>query len=575
MLRDYRRAHRAIVDRKYGLAERIAGRVLEERADFGPALWIHAAASAALFDVESADEAFGHLVELPRLAEEYRLRLQALAPRLLTGAGRPDLAAKYILSGGGHIPLEPTGVAAADGEEGEGERHPEAVVSRTAKWADQPVESPRMRRLEAAARSARIRVLMELGHLERARRYLQGLADERADRRRFRLLRAELTARGGRRTAGPGEWRWSDAGPPARLVDSFYVGKFDRAIEVGRRMLEEGTSMRVVRLVALSYASTDRGRRALQVLSNRAAAVADAPDRERVRARILARLSNEEESVASVVNQFEQIAPRSTEAQVDLAAIMLWKHRIGAAETWSEAALVQAPDYPEANWMRGLVLRLRDERGAAKRYLRRSWRTTGGDGRLDLELGYVNLALQKWKRARDLFYRALLADPSSLEAIRGLGRAYHRLDPDEGRWNFQRILENYEGRASRALHAAEVLRWLAVFRGSREGKARGRSYLQRAREKAGDRAFILLEFARFYEARGDGQKAHDLYVEALEKDSTVASAHLGLARVARADGREQLMRTHLQRYLDLQPAGQHAGWARAKLKELSGRPSDD
>ena len=78
---------------------------------------------------------------------------------------------------------------------------------------------------------------------------------------------------------------------------------------------------------------------------------------------------------------------------------------------------------------------------------------------------------------------------------------------------------------------------------------------------------MLLELARFHQARGAYEDARRLYVDVLETDSTVAEAHLGLAKVAEATEDAETVQTHLKRYLDLQPAGRQAEWARSKLED--------
>jgi tetratricopeptide (TPR) repeat protein len=327
-------------------------------------------------------------------------------------------------------------------------------------------------------------------------------------------------------------------------------------------------------MVALSYAATDRGRRALRTVSEAETSVRAMPSTERVRARILARLGGADAPAGGSVGRVEALEPTSVEAAVDLAAAGLWMHRLDAAEQRSRAAVHRAPAHPEANWLRGLVLRMRGARDNSEPYFRRSWRAQEKSPRLALELGYVHLAEQQYERARDLFFRALLADPGSLEAIRGLGRAYHGFAPSKGKWNFQRILENYESDEDRAVHAAEVHRWLAVFLGSRSGAEEALEHLERARSLAGDRPRLLLEFARYRESRGALEAAHTRYMEALERDATLAPAHLGLAKIAGKRDNTRGKRTHLRRYLDLHPEGTDADWAREALRELRESTTD-
>lgn len=596
----YSEARGALRERAYGRAAERADRVLERRTNFGPALWIRALARAAQFDVESADRDFGRIVELPHLARSYRWRLVAVVPEVLTGAGRPDLGAKYMLPGIGAVstvpPLHAEEESASEGglAEGSGSRDhgdnsgegevrterisreewPETVVSRAAKWKFEPAgelvsQEVVSQEIVEAAYLARIRVLLELGHLGRVRQLFGGLPALEYRTHQRKLLYAEFDARRGWRPAGPTDQMWEEATPVERLVDAYYSGEYDDAIEIGTALLEEGVAgVRTARFVALSYAATDRGRSARRALETLETDPWMAPRIERIRARIWARVAPGHPRSAGAAESFREIVPTSTGAAVDLAAVQIWNRRVEKADLWSRHAVARCPDFSEANWFRGIALRLRGDSEGAESHFRRAWRAERGEPRLALELGYVHLAREEYELASGRFYRALLEDPASLEAIRGLGRAYQKYDSDEGRWNFERILENYEDDSARAVQAAEVLRWLAVFHGSRAGTEEGAELLDRAVQRAGARAVLLLEKARSARGRGNTERARELYVEALERDSTSARAHLGLARIAASRDNERTVRSHIERYLALEPHGEGAEWARDELERL-------
>jgi len=578
LLETYAAARDAAANRRFERAARLAGNVADQRSHFGPALWVGAVADLARFELERADRRLEQIVDLPGLARTYRWYLVAVAPEMFTGAARPDLGAKYVLPGFGALPTAPESGAgdrpgrdgSPDAEIGRAEVGSEGpVVPRTAHWTYDRSNAPVSRSVVEAAYLVRLRVTLEIGRHEAVRRMLEELPEVRARRRTLELFRAEFAARRGRRPAGPEEWRWERARPEERLVDAYHSGRFDSAIEVGEDLSREVQAAgRVVRMVALSYAATDRGRRALRMLSRAETSVRATPRKRRVRARILSRLGGTGTGSDDIFEAFRRVAPTSVEAATDLAAGGIWGHRLEASKRWSKIAVRRAPDHPESNWVRGLVLRMDGARRESEPFFRRSWRARGTRPRLSLELGYVHLAADRYRRARDLFFRALLADPESLEAIRGLGRAYLGFDASRGEWNMERILENYESDEESAVHAAEVLRWLAVFRGSRSGKEAGFQALEEARTLGGERPSTLLEFARYYEARGRMEEARDAYMEALEKDATLAPAHLGLAKIAGRRDNTRGKRTHLRRYLDLQPEGADADWAREELRAI-------
>lgn len=583
----YASASDAAENGRFDRAVRLASEVLEELPAFGPALWVRAVSNGANFAIQRADDDFGRLVELPGLARAYRWHLVVVAPEMMTGAGRPDLGARYVLPGAGALPTGPSATEASDDKEGgstadagsdeeSAARGGEPVSSRASKWTFEPSNPPVSRAVVEEAYLGRVEVALELGRIPEVRRMIEQLPEMRVRSGEAELLRAEFAARQGRRPAGPKDWQWDRASREERLVDAYYAGRFEKALQVGRALMDEtATGGRTTRMVALSYAATDRGRRALRTVSEAETSVRAAPATERVRARILARLGGADAPTDRTFERFEDLEPTSVEAAVDLAAVGLWVHQVDAAERWSRAAVRRAPAHPEANWLKGLVLRMRGERDDSESYFRRSWRARDESPRLSLELGYVHLAERQYERARDLFFRALLADPESLEAIRGLGRAYHGFDDDEGTWNFQRILKNYQSDEDRAVHAAEVHRWLAVFQGSRSGSEEALEHLEEARSLAGDRPQLLLELARYREARGELESARKWYMDALERDATLAPAHLGLAKIAGKRDNTRGKRTHLRRYLDLHPEGADADWARDALRDLRDANSDE
>jgi Tfp pilus assembly protein PilF len=576
LVHDYETALGRLTAGDYESAIGRASRLLARQMHFGPALWVRAVAATAVFDVEAADADFERLVELPGLSVPYRRRLRAVAPKVLTHAGRPDLGARYVTPKGGSIRQRPR--SRVGDEEGDSEPVNTTIVLRTSHWeldaqtGGGTVDQSEGRAVvERRIRLARLRVLLELGHVDRARRLLQQLS-ERGDAgssRRVDMLRAEVDVRRGRRPAGTAEWARESASPEDRMVQAYYEGDFEKAIEVGDALLEEASSLQVMRYVASSYAATDRGRRALQVIDGYEGSPLEAPAVQRLRTRIVSRLWTRSAPSGRARERLLELEPTATRAIVDLAATMLWRHQTERASELSSEGLERSPDYPEVNWVRGVLLRLKGEDDAAERFVERSWRAGGAGERLSMELGYVNLALGHPERARDLFYTALMASPGSVEAIRGLGRSYDRFSDREGMWNFERIYENYQQDSSRRLQAAEVQRWLGVFDGVRGGEPDGKVHIERAVEKVGRRATLMLELARYHLAREEFGEAKGLLLDALQKDSTLADAHLGLAKVADADNNTEAVRTHLRQYLELDSGGPHAEWARERLDAVT------
>ncbi len=552
----YTRAHRALRRHDYGSAVKASTEALVVDPRFSPARWIRATARAALFRAEAADEDFEVLRGRGSLAARWRCRLHGVAPRLLSDAGRVDLGSEYVstqLGVGSSVPGESAVTAPAVGTEDICAEQPAKLRARVA--------------LAAADTAA------NHGDLMTARQWLDSLwpdDDPSADlAERHQRLEAMLDVRGGRRPIGPGEDPDSSVGESIFVMQKYLEGDIETVVDEGGAWLERRPDDSwMLRWVTLAMAESGRGRRALESLRRADIPPVFAADHRRLEARVRARLANGEAVRPPPTEWAVSEGASGVDFQIDATAVALWTQHMDRALEHAEAAYRRQPRHPEVNWWRGMTLRALDRRAEARQYLRRSWRASPGGPRLAMELGYVNLAAEEYTRAADAFFRALLADPKSVEAIRGLGRAYAASNPDEGRWNFKRILENYGTTGSDAVYAGEVLRWLGVFRGSRDGEARGGESLERAREVAGNRPVILLELGRFKLARQEFEEAKDWFLKALAKDSTLAEAHLGLAKVGVQSNDTRLVRTHLNRYLALKPAGDESDWARTRLDSI-------
>jgi uncharacterized protein HemY len=223
----------------------------------------------------------------------------------------------------------------------------------------------------------------------------------------------------------------------------------------------------------------------------------------------------------------------------------------------------------EANWIKGLILRQQGEFSKAESYLRQSGRDWDDTAGLLIELGYVSLALENWDEARKSFYKAFLKNRESIEAVRGLGMAYAAVRSEVAVRDLSRIEEALPQNARFSPVRGEALRWLAVVEGVREGNTDALSYLEGAMKEVGKRPDLLVERARFHEARDQRAEARKLYAAALQGNTTLASAHLGLARTALQDGDESVARDHLERYLEVEPRGSGAQWARKRLASLN------
>ncbi|MEZ4462299.1 MAG: tetratricopeptide repeat protein [bacterium] len=67
------------------------------------------------------------------------------------------------------------------------------------------------------------------------------------------------------------------------------------------------------------------------------------------------------------------------------------------------------------------------------------------------------------------------------------------------------------------------------------------------------------------EANADYAGARSLYAQALQRNSAMGDAHLGLAKMAIREGDQKVARDHLEKYLELEPRGEARSWAEQKL----------
>lgn len=193
----------------------------------------------------------------------------------------------------------------------------------------------------------------------------------------------------------------------------------------------------------------------------------------------------------------------------------------------------------------------------------------------DNPVGFIHLDLGRHAMAQELFYEAIMRERQNTEALRGMGLAYLGFDVARGRRDLTRLLANYGTQSHSAAQRGELNKALALLYGASEGHEEALVYLQRARAELGERADVLVEFARYHNARGDKAAARQAYVSALQKHSTLPDAHLGLARVALDDGDHRLARNHLERFLALQQIGPDVEVARELLAGLQPREGDE
>lgn len=587
-----RRAVAATQDQDWQRARTESEASLSADPQLGPALFVAGVLRAGDFEVARSDDAWMRLAQIPGLSTRYRWMIQVGAPRTLSAAGRPDLGYKYIVrvkALGKIDPRELSDLEKAFGawrgdakietsdrpdtsEKGAPEGRlppeglPESVVpllSVEEKLKDTP--------LAEQAILARAEVLNLLG-LTRAADETLSLLDGVSEVGAARAsLRTRIAIRRGdlrRARAAAHGLKDSSQGDGTRAEIAYYSGEYKQATKLATRALKKFESVDVLRALVLSQLALGRGRLALSSLNAARVAPLQRSAYRALKMRVERPDTTGDPDDKTTFKILLNLNPTSVARLVDLANQAFAQRDFELARALAERALTLADADPAAHWIMGLIEHISSHNSAADRHFRAAWRKDPSDPLLLVEIGRIYLSMEKPRLAQRAFYRALLRDRSSTTAIRGLGRAYQAYSPRTGMRDLSRILSGYDGASHYLAQSVETLRALAILSGARDGKEAGIEYLRRAVLLIGESADLLLEIARYHAARGDTEKARELFGRVLQKDSTRAEARIGLARMAIKTGDGASAVSQLRRYLRFVPDGEQSEWARNTLARL-------
>ncbi|MFB6265032.1 MAG: hypothetical protein ABEL76_15640, partial [Bradymonadaceae bacterium] len=502
--------------------------------------------------VDAGYEAFRELASVPGLGARAESRLCAVAPRALREAGRADLAAEFMRADG-PVPLE--------------------TRSMSGEWNLPPTAEPRLEcrvhssdgRTAGRVQLERIRTLAALGRRRRARRALESVAPSSEGRRSAWVLRATLE----RELEGSSD-SVGGAGWARRLVEAHRAGRHRRVVSLVERLDDPASAgPEGVRFALQAFAALDRPGAARDLLARTGWRRSRPALYTRLRLLVDVRSGADVEDLETV-STLADVSAANVDYAADVGEVLAWSGRLDRAIDWLERALDRQPSHSRANWLRGLVAELKNGSDGSK-FLGRSRRFQSQQGGVALWTARYHLLSDRPERARDAFYRAIVARPERLAAVRGFGRASVASEAGaRSRRVLARLVEHHGGGAEPdSAVANEALRWIAVLRGSRRGVEGADGPLQRARPTPG----VLVERARFARATDRRDRARSLLERALEKDSTYAAARLELAELElRAGG---AAREQLERYLDLAPHGARADWVREQLDAEASDSSTD
>lgn len=322
----------------------------------------------------------------------------------------------------------------------------------------------------------------------------------------------------------------------------------------------------IVRARVQSYIAVGRGRDARTLLDSNS--IVNRVGLRLFRQSVLARLGEGEAGQWS--GPLEPETLQSLDHLIDLGAVRFWERNLGESRALLDKAEEIAPEHPEVHWRKGLIARVMGDMPAARRHFRRAWRGDEDSVPMLIEIGRVQLELGRYDLAREVFLLAALRDRRSLEAIEGLGLAYLYGDRARGERDLREVLRLVPQTERNAVARAEFYRWIAVVRGSREGKEEALQDLKSAQNLAGDRVGLLVEEARYLQARGEFESARHLYARALQRNPLEPEIHLGLAAVTVALDDREAAREHLERLMALTPSDEERAQADLLREILNG-----
>lgn len=502
------------------------------------------------------------------LSPRARLRLMTVAPYVITLAGQAELALKLTFDPG-QGPSRRDWLKSLDDATRKrlDDQRPSPLSLAPSQWRGYPSQV-------GLASYTWAMTLLEAGYAAQAHEVLSWLDDQQQLNAQGRLLRVWALLRMQRTGAYKSALeplRDEPEGHLARAAIFMIEGHPDRA----KAQLEQAPESTLdLTLGARIHIASKLANRELEqaqaLLKAQPWSLSHLPMLRVLRQRVMSMTSPESPELQRLSREIIASTPTSMSYIVDVGFGCLMRGELEQARQWAERALARERLHPEAHMLLGLVLQHRRQPNRQAAYMNVGAIASDEeqDPTLHRQRGLVYLELGHYDQARLLLYRAVLKDRRDLQALRGLAQTYMRHDPALGRREFERFVQGYSERKEFAAQRGESLKWLGVLNESRQGKDEGLKYILKAEAEVGPRGDILFEQAEFYRARAEARRAKALYIAALQADTTLASAHLGLAKLALATRDLSQARDHLARFVELEPFGEDARWAQQTLQGM-------
>lgn len=384
-------------------------------------------------------------------------------------------------------------------------------------------------------------------HHQEARRQLNRMADDSVERNTSEAILAHLEA------------RFAEA---IEFANAAYAARPDVPF--------------ALRPLVLSLIESGKGREAVTILEQARLAPVWNSEFESLRTRVYARMGMREMLSADILDPLKDgnTPPEkfALNQQIDQLAAALWLRQNNTARDLI-TRLSTEPDHPEWKWTAGLYFRGVGDQDRAASLFKKSWRKDQNKPELLVELGSIHLEFERYELAQEAFYAAILRDRGNIQALSGISQTYLAYDRPRGRRDVARMLANLGTTAQFGPQRAELRKWLAVLHGLRDGEPAALPFIEKAQQEVGDRADLLIELARYHEARQEYAIARIHYANALQKNSTLPDAHYGLAQMAIHAGDYRVARDHLKRFIALTPEGKIQAEAQAQLAQIQTKSS--
>lgn len=497
------------------------------------------------------------------LSPEARLKLMGVMPYILCEANACSYALALLFDPGGdasaHLWLKKADKADRLFYE----------QNRPVSFALQPSQWQPHTEVLATALMTRAHVLLESGYGQMAIETIKAMAQAQVINAPARLLRLEATMRMGQRhhyqdglrALGDGAYRAIGQAALSLLENNHQQALTDLQKQPAGDVLSTPFGVRVYVRALLA---NEKYKEALSMMKAHPWMPSYQWSRQGLVLRVLAKANDA--NAEKLLKQLEARRASHISQKVDLAAVLMWRGQIAKAQALASQVIARQPNHPEANRIMGVTYRHMRQYSKSHRYMLKASAMGDEASVSSQQVASMYMELGRFAEARKLYYKAFLANRQDVVSLGGMARAFMKHDAERGRHEFARFYQGFVNKSKFRAQAGETSKWLGVLHGSREGKPESLSYLARALKELGPRADVLIEYGRYHHARGEHQKARAHFVSALQADSTSANAHLGLAKVALSLKQMKSARGHLHKFLELQPFGPQARWAKRTIE---------